>query len=57
MTLLDTKIEKSLTASEIENFNPDPQLDIKFLNIRKLMTFFFSYIRRYIIYNPFTSKL
>ena len=30
--LLDPKIEKSPTCSKFENFDPHPQLDIKFLN-------------------------
>ena len=30
MTLLEPKIEKSPTCCKFENFDPDPQLDIKF---------------------------
>ena len=29
MTLLEPKIEKSPTCSKFENFDPEPQLDIK----------------------------
>ena len=32
MTLLEPKIEKSPTCCKFENFDPDPQLDIKFWN-------------------------
>ena len=44
MTLLESKIEKSPTCFQFENFDPDPQLDIKFETHRNVGEhFYFAY--------------
>ena len=55
MTLLEPKIEKSPTCCKFENFDPDPQLDIKFWNPYECWWQFFIiyiYIHIYMFYIP-----